>query len=144
MGDSTRQARTALAAALDQVGDRWSLLVVEALLSGPRRWSELSQEVSGIAPNVLSDRLQRLERQGVVTSEPYSDRPLRHTYGLSAAGLELAGALRLLADWGAGREEGAVAPRHQACGTPMGVRWHCPTCDLTVEGDPPDAEIVTV
>lgn len=137
---------TALAAALDRVGDRWSLLLVEALLGGPRRWSELSQEVTGIAPNVLSDRLRRLEHEGVVSAEPYSDRPLRLAYGLTSAGRELAGAVRLLTDWGAGRDEGTVAPRHGPCGTPMEARWHCPTCDLTVEGDLPDerTEIVTV
>jgi DNA-binding HxlR family transcriptional regulator len=137
---------TALAAALDRVGDRWSLLLVEALLGGPRRWSDLSEDVTGIAPNVLSDRLRRLEQEGVVSAEPYSDRPLRLAYDLTAAGRELAGAVRLLTDWGARREDGTVAPRHLACGTPMEARWHCPTCDLTVEGDLPDerTEIVTV
>jgi DNA-binding HxlR family transcriptional regulator len=136
--------RTALSAALDRVGDRWSFLLVEALLGGPRRWSDLSERVPGIAPNVLSDRLRRLERDGVVLAEPYSDRPLRHTYGLTPAGRELAGALRLLTDWGA-REEGVAAPGHPACGTPMEARWHCPTCDVTVEEDLPDnLEVVRV
>lgn len=136
---------TALTRALDRVGDRWSLLVVEALLGGPRRWSDLSEGIPGIAPNVLSDRLRRLEEHGVVTAEPYSERPLRHTYGLTSAGRDLAGALRLLTDWGARGEEGS-GPRHPACGTALEARWHCPTCDLTVRDDIPDerAEIVTV
>lgn len=134
--------KTALAAALDRVGDRWSLLVVEALLGGPRRWSDLAEQVLGVAPNVLSDRLRRLERAGVVSAEPYSARPLRHAYGLTAAGRELAGALRLLSDWGARGDEAAAAPRHALCGTPMEARWHCPTCDLTADGD--EAEIVRV
>ena len=46
----------ALALALDQVGDRWSLLVVRALLNGPRRYNELAGDVPGIAPNVLAAR----------------------------------------------------------------------------------------
>ncbi|MEX0625749.1 MAG: helix-turn-helix domain-containing protein, partial [Chloroflexota bacterium] len=50
-----------LAAALERVGDRWSLLLVEALLPGPRRFNELSEAVTGIAPNILADRLRRLE-----------------------------------------------------------------------------------
>ncbi|MGH2675737.1 MAG: winged helix-turn-helix transcriptional regulator [Actinomycetota bacterium] len=139
---------SALEAALERVGDRWSLLLVEALLHGPRRWSDLAGEVSGIAPNVLADRLRRLERAGVVAGEPYSERPLRLTYGLTSAGRELAGAVRLLTDWGAGRAGGGEAPRHRTCGTPMEARWHCPTCDLTVEergtepGEP--GEIVNV
>jgi DNA-binding HxlR family transcriptional regulator len=137
--------RTALEVALERVGDRWSFLLVEALLAGPRRWSDLSEDVPGIAPNVLSDRLRRLERQGVVAAEPYSDRPPRSTYGLTPAGRGLAGALRLLTDWGAQADEEVTAPRHEACGTPMEARWHCPTCDLTMEADlPDDAEIVRV
>lgn len=136
---------TALGAALDRVGDRWSLLVVEALLAGPRRWSDLSEAVPGIAPNVLSDRLRRLEREGVVAAEPYSDRPLRLIYGLTPAGRGLTGALRLLTDWGAREQEGVTAPRHTACGTAMEARWHCPTCDLTVDGGlPEDPEVVRV
>jgi DNA-binding HxlR family transcriptional regulator len=121
--------------ALARVGDRWSLLVVDALMGGPRRFSDLRDELPGIAPNVLSDRLKRLEREGVVASVPYSDRPLRVAYELTAAGRELAGALRLLADWGAGRSEQAEPIRHAACGTPVEARWFCPTCARPVEED---------
>ena len=48
-----------------RVGDRWSFLVVEALLDGPRRFNDLAAAVPGIAPNILTDRLRRLEREGV-------------------------------------------------------------------------------
>jgi DNA-binding HxlR family transcriptional regulator len=125
----------ALARALARVGDRWSLLVVHSLLAGPRRWSELSEEVGGIAPNVLADRLRRLERDGVVTAEPYSRRPLRVSYRLTAEGRELAGPLRLLANWGAGREADE-APTHSACGTPLEARWYCPTCAAVLDDEP--------
>lgn len=134
---------SALEAALERVGDRWSLLVVQALLGGARRWSDLAGDVPGIAPNVLAGRLRRLEREGVVAAEPYSDRPLRVAYGLTAAGRELAGALRLLADWGARQEDEVKAPRHETCGTPMEARWYCPTCERSV-GDAERGEIVRV
>ena len=55
-----------LEAALERVGDRWSLLLVEALLDGPRRFNELGDAVPGIAPNILTDRLRRLERERIV------------------------------------------------------------------------------
>ena len=55
-----------LAAALDSVGDRWTLLLVEALLDGPRRFGDLQEHVRGIAPNVLTQRLRRLEGEGLV------------------------------------------------------------------------------
>jgi DNA-binding HxlR family transcriptional regulator len=121
----------ALADALERVGDRWSLLIVHSLLRGARRFNDLAGDVSGISPNVLSARLKQLEGYGIIVSRPYSTKPLRLEYELSAAGKELAGALRLLAHWaGAGAEAG---PTHRSCGTPLDVRWYCPTCARTVE-----------
>jgi DNA-binding HxlR family transcriptional regulator len=123
-----------LGAALERVGDRWSLLVVEALLVGPRRFNELQTQVGGIAANILSDRLKRLEGEHVVIATPYSERPLRLVYELTAEGQELAGALRLLADWGSRVSLEAQPLRHAVCGTPVEARWYCPTCDRPVEG----------
>lgn len=123
----SEQPSSALAEALSRVGDRWSLLLVAALLEGPRRFNELLEEVPGIAPNILSQRLKHLEAERLVLARPYSTRPARLSYELTAAGEELAGALRLLSDWGA-RHSGLDAPRHDACGTPMEARWWCPTC----------------
>lgn len=128
----------ALGTALDRVGDRWSLLLVEALLPGPRRFNELGEAVPGIAPNILSDRLRRLERAGILVATPYSRRPVRMEYALTADGRELAGALHLLAEWGS-RRGGAGEPlRHELCGTPLQAAWHCPTCERLVADDEPD------
>jgi DNA-binding HxlR family transcriptional regulator len=133
---------SALAAALDRVGDRWSLLVVEALLDGPRRFGELAEVVVGIAPNILTDRLRRLERAAIVRATPYQTRPPRVEYALTTDGLELAGTLRLLADWGARRTAGVETLRHGACGTPLEARWYCPTCARAVD-DPEADELAT-
>lgn len=122
--------RSALDAALVRVGDRWSLLIVEALLGGARRYNDLLSEIPGLASNVLSQRLKRLEQQGVLIARPYSHRPPRFTYELTESGTDLAGALRLLARWGAA---GIGGPLHAACGTPLEVRWQCPTCAVGVE-----------
>ena len=123
-----------LAAALERVGDRWSLLLVEALLPGPRRFNELTEAVTGIAPNILADRLRRLESERIVSATPYSERPPRFAYALTDEGAELAGALRLLADWGSRVSRESEPLRHAACGTPVEARWYCPTCDRPVEG----------
>src|SRR5215213_8917922 len=112
-----RSMKSGLDAALARVGDRWSFLLVEALLDGPRRFNDLSDHVPGIAPNILTDRLRRLEREGVIVSRRYSERPLRMEYSLTADGLELAGVLRLLAAWGSGGTAGAEGLRHVACGS---------------------------
>src|SRR4051812_50112649 len=127
------RAESALAAALDSVGDRWTLLLVEVLLDGPRRFGDLEDGLPGIAPNVLSQRLRRLEGEGLVIAEPYSERPPRFVYELPAGGRGLAGALRLLADWGARHREGAAPPRHAACGSPGGARCGRPTREPPVE-----------
>jgi DNA-binding HxlR family transcriptional regulator len=132
------EPRSALAEALATVGDRWTLLIVAALLDGPRRFGELQDAVEGIAPNVLTQRLRQLERNALLIARPYSERPPRFEYELSAAGQELAGVLRLLAGWGARQGEEPVAPRHDVCGTPMEARWWCPTCERPVADDEAD------
>jgi DNA-binding HxlR family transcriptional regulator len=124
-----------LAAAAAKVGDRWSLLVVEALLDRPLRFNELSAVLAGIAPNVLSQRLKHLEREGVVVARAYSQRPPRFAYALTSSGQELAGALRLLTAWGAAHGETTDPPAHVLCGTALEARWFCPTCEVDV----PDA-----
>jgi DNA-binding HxlR family transcriptional regulator len=132
---SETPAASPLDEAVARIGDRWTLLLVQALLDGPRRFNDLQAALPGIAPNVLSQRLKRLEREAVVISQPYSRRPLRLAYELTAAGRELAGALRLLAQWGADRSGEAEGPRHLACGTPVEARWYCPTCARVVDDD---------
>ena len=128
--------RSPLDGALARVGDRWSLLVVEALLDGPRRFTDLAGAITGIAPNILTDRLRRLEREGVLVSRRYQSRPARHEYGLSEDGRELAGVLRLLAAWGsAAGAGGAEGMRHMACGSLLEARWYCPTCARAIEDD---------
>jgi DNA-binding HxlR family transcriptional regulator len=146
MSGSVRRDPTPLESALDRVGDRWSLLIVEALLAGPLRFSELSEALPAIAPNILTDRLRRLERERVIVATPYQQRPPRMSYALTAIGRDLASALRLLADWGSQREStadevGVTPMRHDRCGTPLEVRWYCPTCGLAV--DDPETEATT-
>src|SRR3954451_18716806 len=100
-----------LADALGRIGDRWTLLVIAALLEGEKRFNELQEELDGIAPNVLSGRLKLLGEQALVVSRPYSERPPRFVYELSERGRELAGALRLVAGWGGGGAGRGGAPR---------------------------------
>ena len=130
--DARDSSASPLDAALGRVGDRWSFLVVEALLDGPRRFNELATAVPGIAPNILTDRLRRLEREGVVVGRTYSERPARVAYSLTADGQELAGVLRLLAAWGSG-SSGAEGLRHVACGSLLEAQWYCPTCARIVD-----------
>jgi DNA-binding HxlR family transcriptional regulator len=138
MTSASPSPESSLDRALGRVGDRWSLLVVEALLEGARRFNDLQQGVPGIAPNILADRLRRLEREGVLVSRTYQERPPRSEYALTEDGRELAGVLRLLAAWGsAGSSTGQLQEgmRHVDCGSLLEARWYCPTCARAIEDD---------
>ncbi len=132
MAGVEQRAPTALDEAVDRVGDRWSFLLVEALLEGARRFGELRAAVPGIAPNILAQRLRRLEEKGVVVGQVYSEHPPRRAYELTDDGKQLASAIRLLADWGARGAPGAEALQHAACGTALEAHWYCPTCARTI------------
>lgn len=119
--------------AVARIGDRWTLLIVAALLDGPLRFGELSDRVEGIAPNVLTKRLRQLEADGVIVSSPYSQRPPRFAYELTGPGRDLAGALALLSSWGQQHTEHTDAGHHLTCGTALEARPWCPTCDRVVD-----------
>jgi DNA-binding HxlR family transcriptional regulator len=122
-----------LALGLARVGDRWSMLIVSALLPGPLKYGELSTYVEGIAPNILASRLRRMERDGLLVSTAYSERPVRMAYELTETGRDLAGALSLLADWGA-RANGQSTPQfHDACGGEVEQRLWCRTCERVLD-----------
>ena len=132
---------TPLAAAVARVGDRWTMLLVEALLEGPRRFNDLIEALPGIAPNILSQRLKHLEKEFLIVAEAYSQRPPRFAYRLSEEGQDLAGALRLLGAWGARHSE-FEGTRHEVCGTPMEPRWYCPTCAVILDDAEPEVRFI--
>lgn len=124
----------ALQQAVEVVGDRWTLLVVRALLDESLRFGELQSAVPDVSTNVLSQRLKHLEAAGLVLAVPYQRRPLRFSYALTARGRELGGVLRLLAQWGSGGDADD-AVRHDVCGTAAEARWWCPTCERVVDDE---------
>jgi DNA-binding HxlR family transcriptional regulator len=88
-----------LAAALDIIGARWGLLIVERLLEGPQRYGDLQRDL-GVPTNILATRLRELEAAGVL-----SRLPLRHNtraYALTERGFALRDAITALGRWGAG------------------------------------------
>jgi DNA-binding HxlR family transcriptional regulator len=78
-----------VAKSLEVVGDRWTLLLVRDLLSGPRRFQDLQQSLAGIPPNILSDRLKLMEEHALMARSFYSDHPPRAEYALTEKGREL-------------------------------------------------------
>lgn len=90
----------AAAHALDLVGERWGLLVVRELLLGPRRFSDLRDNLGGISPNVLSQRLNDLEAAGVVERRTLQPPAASQVYALTPWGMQLEACLLELLKWG--------------------------------------------
>jgi DNA-binding HxlR family transcriptional regulator len=143
-----------LAKALERVGDRWTLLVVRDLLSGPKRFTDLMERMAGITPKTLTQRLRDLEADGLVEVDRLAGRR-EVWYRLSPAGEDLGPALDELLLWGLRhaaeppRPDEPVHPEHvlhavqlqlQREGVDAGsVRWavHVPGTDnyiLTSDG----------
>ena len=129
-----------LADALARVGDKWTLLIVEALLQGPRRFNELIEDLPGIAPNVLSQRLKHLEQEALLVARPYSQRPPRLDYELTGGGSGASGGPAPPGAVGGPGSRSRRAPRHAACGSVLEARWYCPTCARVVN-DHDDEEL---
>ena len=104
MEDVTRNVRTydhfcLVARALETVGDRWSLLVIRDLLTGPKRFTDLSDRLGGITPKTLSQRLRELEDAGLVTADREPGRR-EVRYQLTPSGADLAPVVDALNWWG--------------------------------------------
>jgi DNA-binding HxlR family transcriptional regulator len=84
---------------LDRLGDKWSLLVVELLGGGTRRFSELRREIDGISQRMLTLTLRQLERDGLVTRTVHPVVPPRVDYALTGLGASLLDAVAPLVDW---------------------------------------------
>ena len=123
-----------IAATLEAVGDRWTLLILRDLFRGVRRFEALHRDL-GIARNLLTNRLHRLADLGMVHRVPYHDRPVRHEYRLTTKGADLSPALVALMHWG-DRWYATDGPPtllvHDACGTPLDQAVSCPSCDESV------------
>ena len=123
-----------VAKSLEVVGDRWTLLVVRDLLSGPRRFQDFLGTLPGIAPNILSARLKLMEEHGLIVREFYSDHPPRAQYVLSEKGRELGMVVGALAAWGGRHVHKQTRLVHAGCGHPVSVGYYCPDCGEGVRG----------
>jgi len=85
---------------LDLIGDKWTLLIVRDLISGPRRFIELQRTLPGISTEQLRSRLNRLTADEILYRERYREVPPRVNYELTERGYALRGVLTELAKWG--------------------------------------------
>lgn len=89
-----------IAAAMEIIGSKWTALILRDLVGGPKRFGELEKSLAGISPRTLSQRMDDLESQGIVTRKTYAEVPPRCEYSLTEKGEDLIPILKQMAVWG--------------------------------------------
>ena len=85
--------------AVELIGRRWSGAIVRVLLDGPRRFTEILEQVDGLTDRLLSERLKELEAEGVVARRVYPETPVRIEYALTEKGRDLERVVREIHRW---------------------------------------------
>jgi DNA-binding HxlR family transcriptional regulator len=118
-----------LGRAVEFIGDRHTMLILRESFLRERRFDRI-QRNTGIARNILSDRLAKLVDAGILTRTLYQERPPRYEYRLTDKGVDLWPILVSLLDWGRrhGGGDEAILMRHKACGSIMTPVLACPDC----------------
>jgi len=85
--------------AIQLLGKRWTGLILDSLMDGPRRFCELTATVEGLSDRVLSDRLRELEAEGIVERLVYPQIPVRIEYSLTEKGRDLKPVVQAIHEW---------------------------------------------
>lgn len=105
-----------VAAVLDRIGDKWTIMVVSVLTNGPARFTTIMREIGGITHRMLTLTLRGLERDGLVKRTAYATVPPRVDYELTEMGRTLTTTLIPLAQWSEANWEAirSAQERHDA------------------------------
>ncbi len=95
----TLRSACPIAAALDVVGDRWTILILRDLFMGKTKYNEFLNAEEGIPTNILAERLQRMQTLGLIEKSAYQQNPPRYAYALTEKGRDLRHAIGALAMW---------------------------------------------
>jgi DNA-binding HxlR family transcriptional regulator len=117
-----------MAASLQLLGERWTLLAIRELTYGVHRFDQIAR-FTGASRDILADRLRGLEEAGVVERRQYSEHPPRFEYHLTDAGQELRPVLLSLAEWGSRwAQEPPTATFAHDCGHALEIDQVCHHC----------------
>jgi DNA-binding HxlR family transcriptional regulator len=134
---SFADANCSIAQALEVVGEWWTLLILRDAFLGVTRFGEFQQRL-GIAPNILTARLDTLVAAGVMERRTYEEARGRGDYVLTRKGRALWPVLVTLRQWGdewiVGREHAPVGLRHRTCGHVADAKLHCGHCGERLVG----------
>ena len=131
-----------IARAVALVGDQWTFMILREMFLGTRRFDDFMR-LTGISPHLLSQRLKKLEANGLIRREAYLQQPLRHEYRLTPMGRDMWPAVIALKQWGdrwLGDGEVPVEVVHRSCGLTARPHLVCGQCGERM--DARDAEPV--
>ena len=89
-----------VATTINQIGNKWKLLIIRDLLASTRRFGELRKNLEGISQRVLTQNLRELENDGLIKRKVYAEVPPRVEYSLNELGRSLLPIISTMADWG--------------------------------------------
>ena len=122
--------RDSMSRTMDVVGERWTLLILQEIFLGVRRFEELSARL-GVARNILAARLQRLVQHRILVRVRYHERPPRYEYRLTERGLDLFPVILVLMKWGdrwLATDGPSVRPHHVPCDQVADPVLRCAHC----------------
>ena len=134
VSDADERLSCSIAATLEVIGDRWTILILRDAFRGIRRFDHFHRDL-GVARNLLADRLAKLVEHDILVKELYEAHPPRFEYRLTEKGRDLSPALVALMRWGDKHVSGPGGPPielvHAACGEPLDQVFVCWRCDST-------------
>jgi DNA-binding HxlR family transcriptional regulator len=131
LGRTYDRENCSAARTLEIVGERWSLLIIRnAMFAGSTRFTEFQRKL-GVAPNILSSRLDRFVQAGLMETRPLTDDPETHEYVLTPKGLDLQSVIVALTEWGdrwAAPQGPPILYEHEGCGGRVHEHLRCEAC----------------
>jgi DNA-binding HxlR family transcriptional regulator len=131
LGRTYERENCSAARALEIVGERWSLLIIRnAMFAGQTRFTEF-QRALGIAPNILSNRLDRFVEAGIMQTRTHASES---EYVLTTKGLDLQPVIITLTEWGdrwSAPQGPPVIYQHEGCGGRVHEHLRCDNCDAS-------------
>ncbi|QKW35645.1 helix-turn-helix transcriptional regulator [Actinomadura sp. NAK00032] len=103
---------------LDRVGDKWSMLIIAVLESGPMRYTDVQRQIPGISQRMLTHTLRRLVQDGLISRTAYAEVPPRVEYALAPLGGGLNEVVKQLIGWAADHHDEIRANRSRAASAP--------------------------
>lgn len=82
------------------IGSKWTMMILHHLFDGPKRFNELQRALNPISPKTLSQRLQELEQEKIVSKKIFAEVPLHVEYRLTKRGESLSDIFSQMAKWG--------------------------------------------